>query len=142
MHIVVAAQAGRVDPRPRQRGPRTRVERDRTVGMPIDVAIEAGRTSHRLLGDPMLGLIEPGCRKLDDQEPQALELLGSEDPLEQLAKVGLGDFMPARDVAQVRAHGEEQGERELGQVRLGDVEFDVKAPMFGVRLDPHRGKSW
>ena len=86
----------------------------------------------------MLGLVEPGRGELGDQQPQALDLLGGEDALEQLAEVGLGDLMPARDVAQVRPRGQEERGRELGQVGLGDVEIDVEALVLGVELDPRR----
>ena len=81
----------------------------------------------------MLGLVEPGRRKLRDQQPQPLHLLRRDDTVEQLAIVGLGDLLAAGDVAQVGPRGQEERRRKLGKVRVGEVEVHVEALV--LRMD-------
>src|SRR5258708_37500623 len=56
----------------------------RPIGMTIRVAIEAGHAPARLLRTAVLGLVELVPRKRRQQTAQALELLPSDDAVEQL----------------------------------------------------------
>src|SRR5262249_35186827 len=98
---------------------------------------KAGRAADRFLGQPMLGLVEPGGRKLGDEQSQPLHLLWGDNAVEQFVEVGLRDLLAARYVAKVWAGGQEQGRWELGQVRFRDVEIDIEALVFRVVSQPH-----
>jgi len=67
------------------------------------------------------------CGNGEDEQPQSLELLRVEHAVEQLEVVVDGDELALRDVAQVRARGEEDRRGELGQHVVGQVEVEVEA---------------
>ena len=80
-----------------------------------------------LLGLAVGGGVELLLRELRDQQPQAFQVLGVEDALEDLLEVLDGHHLALRHVAQVGPRGQEDGRRELGQEVLGQVEVEVEA---------------
>ncbi|MNJ51400.1 hypothetical protein D3C77_467020 [compost metagenome] len=71
-------------------------------------------------------------RKGRDQQPQAFELLGIEDAVEQLEVVADVDQLALGHVAEVGASGEEDRRRKLRQEMLGQIEIQVEARQVAV----------
>ena len=104
--------------------------------MAVDVAVEAGHASNRLLRDSVFRLVEPGRGKARDQQAQAFQLFRRDNAVEEFAEVGLVDFAALGNVAEVGPGRQEERRRELGEVRLGNVEIDVEALLLGVGGEP------
>ena len=79
---VHAAQRGHIDPVPILLRPDVADEVGGAVGMAVDVAIEAGHAPAGLHGAAIVRGIELLLRQRRQQQPQAFQLLGIEDPLE------------------------------------------------------------
>ena len=78
-------------------------------------------------GAAVFGLVELLLGERRDQQPQALELLGVQNAVEELVEVVDGHQLALGDIAQVGPRGQKDGRRELGQEVVGQVEVEVEA---------------
>ena len=83
------------------------------VGVSIHVAVEAGHARARLQGPPVVRGVELLLRERRHQQPQALQLLGVQEPVEKLEVVGQRDHLALRDVAQVGTRREDRWPEEI-----------------------------
>src|SRR5690242_19049210 len=100
------------------------------------MARKAGDARVRFVGDTVLGLVEPGGWGGAEQLLQALHLFGGQEAVKDLVIVGKGNFLAARDIAQLFVVGQEQGWRKSGQVGVRDVEVHVHALVLRVGGGP------
>ena len=89
----------------------------RRVGVAVGVAVEAGDALGRLHAPAILGEVELLLRKRRDQQPQAFELLGIEDVLEQPLEVVERHQLALRDVAEVGPGHEEDPAAGISGIR-------------------------
>ena len=97
------------------------------IRVAIDVTFKTHHTATRTLRAAVFGLVELLLRERGHQQPQALQLLGVEDAVEQLVEVGDGHQLALRHIAQVGPGGQKHGRRELGQEVVRQIEIEVEA---------------
>ena len=131
---VHAAQARRIDPVAERLRPGVAGEVRGGVGMTIGVAVEAGDPAARADGAAVFRGIELLLRKGREQEPQALELLGIKDAVEQGEVIVERDHVALRHVAEVRAGGEKNRRGEFRQKVIGQVEIEVEPSQIALLL--------
>ena len=131
---VDAAQRRRVDAMPVLVGTDVADGVRGRVRVAVGVAVEAGDALRRRQGAPVVGGIELRLGKRRHQQPQAFELLGIQDVLEQLVEVGQRDQLALRDVAQVRPRGQVDRRGKLRQQVLRQVEVEVEARQVALGL--------
>ena len=85
--------------------------------------------------------VELLLRELRDQEPHALQVLGVEDPREDLLEVLDRHHLPLRDVAQVGPRGQVDRRRELGEEVLGRSKSRSNRSSLGRSLISICGKT-
>src|SRR5690606_13327265 len=104
------------------------------IGEAVRMTVEAGHPEMRPLAAPVVRHVELLLRERRHEEPEALELLRIEDPVEELEEVLRGDELPLRDVAELGARRQVDRRRKLGQEVLGKVEVDVEAAEVALLL--------
>jgi hypothetical protein len=97
------------------------------VGVPVRVAVEARDAAARPHRPAILHLVELLLGERRQQQAQPVELLGVQDPVEQLEEVVERHELPLRDVPEVGARDEEDRGRELGKEVVGEVEVQIEA---------------
>src|SRR5688572_4110224 len=98
------------------------------------MAVEASDAAARRFAAAIGGLVELLLREGSDEEAQALELLRVQEAVEEREEVLDGDELALRHVAEIRAGGEVDGRRELGQQVIRKVEVEVEAGQIALLL--------
>ena len=120
------AQAGRVEAEPALLGAVVGVEVELAGGVAVDVAVEAGHAEARVaLLRSSVGL-NSSCGKGVSRIRRPSSWTGVRMSLNSAMEVVDRDDLAAGDVAQLGPVLEEDGRRELGEERLGQVELDVE----------------
>src|SRR5437773_5399786 len=91
------------------------------------MTVETGNAEARMLAAPVGGEVELLLGKRRQEQPEAFELLGVEDAVEELVVVVGRDEAAAGDVAEIGTRGEKDRRREFGQERVGQIEVEVEA---------------
>src|SRR2546425_12873532 len=114
----------------------------RSVGMAVHVAIEAGHPKTRFLRAAVFRGVELLLREWRQQQAQAFELLGIENAIKQLVKIGRGYELSLGHVAQIWTRGQINWRGKFGHHMIRQVKVEVKtseiAAGFLQRL-VHRG---
>ena len=139
--VEVAAKADRVQPQPALFGAVVGVQMELSGRMPVDVTIEAGHAEAGVRALAIVGGVEFFLREGGEQEPQSVQLNGSEDFLEEAIKVVDRDDFTARDVAELGTALKKNGRWKLGEKRVGKVEVDIEALEPGKHRDLQLGKD-
>ena len=104
--------------------------------MAVGVAVETGYAQVGLHAAAIFGGVELRLGKRRHEQPQAFELLGIQDVLEQLIEVVQRHQLAARHIAQVQPRGQVDRRRELRQEVLRQVEIQVEAREVAISLAP------
>jgi hypothetical protein len=89
-------------------------EMRRGVRVTIGVAIQAGHTSAGSLGASVLGLVELLLGEGGDQQAESFQLLGVQEPVEQLVVIVNGHQIAPGHVAEIGAGGQKMGAGNSG----------------------------
>src|SRR5207253_7102548 len=106
----------------------------RAVRAPVLVAVEAGDAEARTLAAPIGGEVELLLGERRHEQPQSFQLLGIEDPVEELVVVVGRDEATARDVTEIGARRQVDRRGELRKERIGEVEVEVETGEVSTRL--------
>src|SRR5437870_3933245 len=103
----------------------------------VDVTIKTSYASHsvRLLGFAIGSSVELLLRKLSHQHPQAFELLGIQNAVEELVVVINRDYLSFGNIAQIGSGSQEDRRWEFRQKPVRQIKVHVKAFQARQRFD-------
>src|SRR5215831_368197 len=104
------------------------------VRVSVNVAIEAGDATMRARAAAVFRIVELLLWKRSDQQTQALDLLGVQNPVEELIRIGDRYQFPLRDIAQVRPRGQIDCWREFRQHMIRKIEVEIEASKVALLL--------
>src|SRR5688572_24709731 len=122
-----AAEARGIESKATFLGAIVRVEMELAGGVTVHMAVEARDAQAWIFVLAIVGGIELFLRKRRDEQSQAVELHGGDQLLKQPVEVVDRDDLAIGNVAELRAVLQEDGRRELGQERLGEIVLDVES---------------
>src|SRR3989442_3071869 len=103
----------------------------------VDVTIKTSYAAHsiRLLGFAIGSGIELLLRKLSHQQPQAFEMLGIQNAVEELVVVINSNYPSFGNIAQIGSGSQEDRRREFRQKPVRQIKVHVKAFQARQRFD-------
>src|SRR5262249_43609136 len=139
--VMVPSKSRGIEPRSSQRRTRARIQFNCAISMAIYMTVETCHTAAGRRRESMFALVKPTGGELGDQQPQTLHLLRSQNAVEELAKICLGDLAPSRYITQVRTGCQEQRRWKFGKVLIRNIEGDVEPIVLGMLPGPHLRKE-
>ena len=104
------------------------------VAVAVGMAVEARDAAMRALRAAVAGHVELLLRKGREQQPQAVELLGIEDAVEELHEIVDRDALAFRHVAEVGPRGQKDGRGKLREEMIGQIEVEIEAGQVALLL--------
>ena len=104
------------------------------VGVAVGVAVEAGDAAARAGRAAVFRGIELLLRERRKQEPQAIELFGIQDAVEECEEIVEGHHLSLRHIAKVGAGCQENRRGELRQEMIGQIEIEVEPRQIALLL--------
>src|SRR5690606_25816100 len=124
---VYAAQGGRIDPATELLRPDIAHQMEGRICVAVSVAIETRDAEAWLFAAAIVRGVKLLLRKRSHKEPQAVELLGVQDAIEESKEVLARDQLALRNVAEVGTRCQIHGRRKRRQEVFGNVEIHVES---------------